>query len=81
MVAGKLVKEMLRIKLTNYPLLVDLLDVQRASRTVRVPDLEVDGVHSTFSRISGRWHLPEWCSARCPGSIVGIVVVVIVRSG
>ena len=53
MVTGKLVKEMLRIKLTNYPLLVDLLDVQRASGTVRVPDLEVDGVHSAFSRISG----------------------------
>ena len=53
MVTGKLVKEMLRIKLTNYPLLVDLLDVQRAGGTVRVPDLEVDGVHSTFSRVSG----------------------------
>ena len=79
MIAGKLVKEMLRIKLTDNPLLVDLLDIQRASRAVRVPDFEVDGVHSAFSRINEGWHLPGCSSARCPGSVVGVVVVVIVR--
>ena len=53
MVAGELVKKMFRIKLTNDSLLVDLLDVQRASRAIRVPDLEVDGVHSAFPRGEG----------------------------
>ena len=49
-VSSELVKEMFRIKLTNNSLLVDLLDIQRASGTIRVPDLEVDGVHCAFPR-------------------------------
>ena len=81
MVAGELVKKMFRIKLTNDSLLVDLLDVQRASGAIRVPDLEVDGVHSAFPRINGGRHLPGCGSARCPRPVVGVVVVVVVGCG
>ena len=80
-IPGELVKEMLRVKLTNNPLLVDLLDIQRASRTIRVPDLEVNGVHGAFPRISGWRHLPGCSSAGCPGAVVGVVVVVVVWCG
>ena len=52
-ITGELVKEILRIELTNNPLLVDLLNIQRASRTVQVPDLEVDGVYCAFPRENG----------------------------
>ena len=52
-ITGELVEEILRIKLTNNTLLVDLLNIQRASRTVRVPDLEIDGVYCAFPRENG----------------------------
>ena len=81
MIAGKLVKEMLRIKLTDNPLLVDLLDIQRASRAVRVPDLEIKSGNCAFSRITRCWELPCRCGAGCPRDVVGIVVVVNIGSG
>ena len=78
MVAGELVKEMFWVKLTNDSLLVDLLDVLRASRAIRVPDLEVDGVHSAFPRGDG---ICQAGRARCPRSVVSVVVVVVVGCG
>ena len=81
MIAGKLVKEMLRIKLTDNPLLVDLLDIQRASRAVRVPDLEINSGNCAFSRITRCWELPCRGGAGCPRDVVGIVVVVNIGSG
>ena len=52
-ISCELVKEILRIELANNPLLVDLLNIQRTSRTIRVPDLEVDGVHCAFPPENG----------------------------
>ena len=69
---------MLRIELTNSSLLVDLLYVQGSGWAIRVPDLEIYGVYRTFPKVSGGGELPNGCSARCPGSIMDVVLVVIV---
>ena len=56
LIPSQLVKEVLRIKSAKEAILVDLLNVQRASGCVRVPDLEVDGVHRPFTGVvSGNW--------------------------
>ena len=51
-IPSQLVKEELRVKVPSVSVLVDLRNVQRALRTVRVPDLEVDGVNSAFTVLS-----------------------------
>ena len=51
-VTCKLVKEMLRIELTNSSLLVDLLNVEGARWAIRVLDLEIDGVYRTFPEVA-----------------------------
>ena len=78
MVACKLVKEMLRIELTNSSLLVDLLNVEGARWAIRVPDLEINGVYRTFPKVSKGRKLPPGGSAWCPWSIMDVVLVVIV---
>ena len=57
LISVQLVKEMLRIRTSTEAILVDLLDVERAFGGVRVPDLEVDGVHRTFAKEIGIWQL------------------------
>ena len=55
LISCELVKEILRVEAAKETILVDLFDVQRTFRCVRVPDLEVDGVYRAFLREIGSW--------------------------
>ena len=47
----QLVEKMFRVRAASIAGLVDLLNVERAIRGVRVPDFEIDGVHSAFTKV------------------------------
>ena len=53
----QLVEEMLRIGVPTVSMLVDLFDVEGAVRSVKVPDLEVNGVHCAFAEVVLERHL------------------------